>query len=216
LEEIGGYEPDLRRRRAGGCEDYLVQVLIARHWRVGVVPEYLTGYRSTVGAMSEDRMQMARSNLAMLECVAESYPETPAADLAIAQAAAWARLAVRLFTSGQPCQGAAALRRGLRLAPAPAMRVAASQMAAIGRRNARRLMRKGRFDPQWSGPDFLRLDPKEDSSPARRHPLNRRLMYLVPREDEFFRSHPRQRPARAITGFRIAQSYNGGPGNEDP
>jgi hypothetical protein len=200
LNEVGGYEPDLRRRSAGGFEDYLIQVLIARHWRVGVVPEYLTGYRSTPGAMSEARVRMARSNLAMLEHVAESYPETPAADLAMAQAAAWARLAVRLFANGHPRQGAAALQRGLRLAPVPAIRVAASQMATIGRRNAQRLLGKG-----GCGPDFLELAPTADASPARRHPLERRLAHLETLEEDFARSHPRQRPARAVQGLRTAK-----------
>jgi hypothetical protein len=164
--------------------------------------------------MSEDRLQMACSTLAMLEHVAESYPETAAADLAMAQAAAWARLAVRLFASGQPWQGAAALRRGLRLAPAPAMRVAASQIATLTRRNARRLTGKGVSGPAGSGPDFLRVAPTADVSPTRRHPLERRLAYLEAREEAFVRSHPRRRPARAVNGFRSVDPASGAPAGE--
>ena len=57
----GGYDKGLREARGQGCEDLLLQLEIARHWPVAVVPEHLVGYRVQGGTMSRDDGQMARS-----------------------------------------------------------------------------------------------------------------------------------------------------------
>lgn len=57
----GGYDSTLRARQAQGCEDLLLQLLIARSWPVVAVPEYLVGYRVQPGTMSRDAAQMRRS-----------------------------------------------------------------------------------------------------------------------------------------------------------
>jgi glycosyltransferase involved in cell wall biosynthesis len=49
LEEFGGFDPWLRRQGAEGCEDLLLQLRIARHYRFGEVSEYLVGYRRLPG-----------------------------------------------------------------------------------------------------------------------------------------------------------------------
>lgn len=49
---LGGYDPDLRTQGHQGCEDYLLQLLIARSWRYRCVPEYLVGYRFAQHSMS--------------------------------------------------------------------------------------------------------------------------------------------------------------------
>lgn len=49
---LGGYDPDLRAQGHQGCEDYLLQLLIARSWRYRCVPEYLVGYRFAQHSMS--------------------------------------------------------------------------------------------------------------------------------------------------------------------
>ena len=77
FEEVGGYDTRLQDAGCQGTEDYLLQILIARRWRVGLVPEYLVGYRKTRDAMSMDFFRMARSHVASLEIVSERHPETP-------------------------------------------------------------------------------------------------------------------------------------------
>ena len=74
LVAVGGYEPDLRRQGAEGCEDYLMQLLIARTWMVGCVPAYLVGYRWGAQAMSRDVARMMRSHVATLAQVRRALP----------------------------------------------------------------------------------------------------------------------------------------------
>jgi glycosyltransferase involved in cell wall biosynthesis len=59
--EAGGYDDSLRARDAEGCEDVALQLEIARHHPVAVVPEYLVGYRFQPGSMSRNAGSMARS-----------------------------------------------------------------------------------------------------------------------------------------------------------
>jgi glycosyltransferase involved in cell wall biosynthesis len=60
---VGGYDTELRQRGLEGCEDYLLQLMIADRWLVDVVPEWLVGYRRTVNSMSSDPKRMFRSNV---------------------------------------------------------------------------------------------------------------------------------------------------------
>jgi hypothetical protein len=56
-----GYEPSLQRQGAEGCEDFLLQLQLSRHWRFGCAPGFLIGYRRYPGAMSTDWARMQRS-----------------------------------------------------------------------------------------------------------------------------------------------------------
>lgn len=95
LEEVGGYDPALYDQGVQGTEDYLIQLLIARRWQVGLAPEYLVGYRKSPGAMSADGVRMAYSRLACLDIVARHYPETPLRLLNQARARAHAEIFLR-------------------------------------------------------------------------------------------------------------------------
>jgi glycosyltransferase involved in cell wall biosynthesis len=73
LEEFGGFDPWLRSQDAEGCEDLLLQLRIAEHYRFGEVSEYLVGYRRLPGNMSSNVDQMIRSGIlavskALSEC----------------------------------------------------------------------------------------------------------------------------------------------------
>lgn len=72
-EAIGNlrYDPRLKEAGAGGCEDYLLQLQIARHWKFALVPAWLTGYRKTEATMSSDVARMIRSHIAVLEMMRE-------------------------------------------------------------------------------------------------------------------------------------------------
>lgn len=59
--EAGGYSTTLRGQGAQGCEDLLLYCGIAARHRIAVTPDFLTGYRQSVGTMSRDLHQMRRS-----------------------------------------------------------------------------------------------------------------------------------------------------------
>lgn len=58
------YNTDLAKADAGGCEDYLLQMQIAREWEFALVPAWLTGYRKAGMGMSSDVARMIRSHIA--------------------------------------------------------------------------------------------------------------------------------------------------------
>ncbi len=189
LDEVGGYEPDLHRQGAQGCEDYLIQTLIARSWTVGLVPEYLTGYRRVPGAMSWDWERMARSHLVMLEHVARRFPETPRADLAAAEACIRTRLSIRILRQRRLLSAAREFWRGVRLSPCCAIDIATVEFSRAAARTARRRILK-LPDTVEPGVDFLRSDPTSDRQPWPKRPLGRRLAALTKREKEFFQIKP--------------------------
>jgi hypothetical protein len=59
--EAGGYDEALRAERAQGCEDVMIQLMVARHYPVAAVPEYLVAWRRHTTNMSSDFEQIARS-----------------------------------------------------------------------------------------------------------------------------------------------------------
>ena len=186
FEAAGGYEPDLQRQGAQGCEDYLLQLLIARFWTVGVVREYLTGYRSTAGAMSAERDRMNRSLLLMLEHVRRRVPETPTDVLAVAEAALRGRRAMgMLFHKRRPITAAQQYLRALGCAPAPAQVIAGplfrqSVSSFVKRHLTRTRPPVGRRYP------FLTLNPAIGSAPIQNHPLHKWLVAFAEREESFF------------------------------
>jgi glycosyltransferase involved in cell wall biosynthesis len=57
----GGYDPGLRAQQAEGCEDFKLYLALAKSYRYGVAPGYLTGYRTSSGNMSSNVLKMLRS-----------------------------------------------------------------------------------------------------------------------------------------------------------
>jgi hypothetical protein len=210
LDEVGGYEPGLRGQGAQGCEDYLLQILIARTWRVACVPECLTGYRYGETGMSTDWERMARSHRVMLEYVVRRYPETPPDVVAASEAVSHAFLAVRRLRRLRPLGAAAELGRGLRRdAGVAALMAAGYGWISLRGTVARRLARAGGSTGRVL--HFLDLDPAEEAlRPGRplsagqaamvdpscdlpsRHPqpLARQLRALADREEAFFATRP--------------------------
>jgi glycosyltransferase involved in cell wall biosynthesis len=74
LQEIGGYSSTLLEANAQGCEDLLLQLRIALHYRFGTVPEYLVGYRLSPNNMSSNQERMLRSSLLALTMVLAECP----------------------------------------------------------------------------------------------------------------------------------------------
>ncbi|KQT35289.1 hypothetical protein ASG29_04105 [Sphingomonas sp. Leaf412] len=64
-----GYDPALRAADAQGCEDYLMQLLLARRGSFACVPAFLTGYRKVAGSMAGNVARMIRSHMLVLDRV---------------------------------------------------------------------------------------------------------------------------------------------------
>jgi hypothetical protein len=74
LITAGGFDSELRYAGAHGCEDMLLYYRIARQYRFGLVPEYLTGYRVVSGRMSSNRIRMLRSFELVAAEMKRDYP----------------------------------------------------------------------------------------------------------------------------------------------
>jgi glycosyltransferase involved in cell wall biosynthesis len=77
LEEVGGFDPSLRDRRAQGSEDTKLFLAIAENYDFDLVPEFLMGYRRPIGSMSRDVSQMLRSITLVLSEARLRHPELP-------------------------------------------------------------------------------------------------------------------------------------------
>jgi glycosyltransferase involved in cell wall biosynthesis len=160
IEQAGGYETSLFDRGLQGAEDWMLQLLIARNWKVRVVPLYLIGYRQRRGAMSEDRRHMLRAILASTERVAELYGDAP--EWLLLQRRA--RIEVSVFWQylklARYAEAARALSRALGASPAT---VVARFIAKLRYRVLRQLglMRRGTTAAQYKPVPFLEMEPDE-------------------------------------------------------
>lgn len=75
FHKAGGYDPSFRARNAQGLEDRKLYLQLAERYCFAVVPELLTGYRSVVGSMSRDALQMLRSHDAVSSDFSAGHPE---------------------------------------------------------------------------------------------------------------------------------------------
>ena len=187
IEGIGGYETDLRRRGAQGSEDFLAQVLMARSWSVSVVPEYLTGYRATPGAMSEDGLQMSRSKLLALEHVRTKCPETPADVIAVAEASLRARLAVNhLWYRQWLLTAALEFLHAASISPRTALVVGGFLLRRHSGAMIRRRFGRRQAPQHAQGVPFAAEPPAVGQPLVVTHPLNAWLVALSSREKGFF------------------------------
>ncbi|WP_239806106.1 glycosyltransferase family 2 protein [Croceicoccus hydrothermalis] len=76
VQGVGGFDPSLRARKAQGCEDWKLYLLLAERSHFAVIPDYLVGYRSTAAAMSGDVSQMLRSDAIVRGEMAVRHPNS--------------------------------------------------------------------------------------------------------------------------------------------
>lgn len=107
------FDPALHDAGNQGCEDYLVQLTIARHWKFLCVPAYLTGYRRTPGAMSTDVARMLRSHMQMFALVAEGAGPAAQAIVRGQQARLRVELARSQLRHAAPGEAVGQLRQAL-------------------------------------------------------------------------------------------------------
>ncbi|MGB3759091.1 MAG: glycosyltransferase family A protein [Rivularia sp. (in: cyanobacteria)] len=77
VENIGGYNTQLKAQNAQGCEDWDFYLRIAENYQFKVVPEFFIGYRKIANTMSGDYKKMAKSHDLMLQEVQPRHPEIP-------------------------------------------------------------------------------------------------------------------------------------------
>lgn len=198
LEEIGGYTG--MHRRPGDMrlvEDWVIQLLIARRWKVGCVGAFLTGYRLTGGSLSEDEEEMARSHIAMLDHMRCCFPESPAHVLAASEARMMIRLALLRLRARSLREAGAAFRRALALDP----RLVGTVIGVTGARAVRAgLARIGGFGSASSDPTtgrpFFDVDPDE-GPPQFERGFRSSLAALATEEDAFLASAPHRAASSA-------------------
>ncbi len=185
FESVGGYDPALHDAGLQGCEDYLLQMRIARHWRVVCVAEYLTGYRTVEGAMSADRLRMAHSQCAAFDTLARQEPDAPAELLAAARALTLAqigvRLGIRLQRGARGVLGAAIANDAHTAARIIAREAIRDARGIIARRVARLFPRPARFRPR-----FADLAPDQRPHTSDPPPLAGHIAALAVHEETFF------------------------------
>jgi glycosyltransferase involved in cell wall biosynthesis len=74
LIDAGGFDISLRARGGEGCEDWLLNCLVAMHWELVLVRDPLVGYRDLPCSMSRRRDTMLRSHILMCERIAATEP----------------------------------------------------------------------------------------------------------------------------------------------
>lgn len=78
LQAVGGWNPDLRRQNAQGCEDWQTYLRLAERTDYALEPAFLVGYRQADHAMSRQIASMVRSYRLVLGEARHRHPELPA------------------------------------------------------------------------------------------------------------------------------------------
>jgi len=116
FDRAGRFETSLRARNAQGCEDLLICLRIAEHYKFAMVPKFLTGYRLSQSNMSSDVAQMLRSCELVLSEYRGKYPAySDELDAHFIDMAQW--LAVRALICGRPTAAWSMIRVLFRLEP---------------------------------------------------------------------------------------------------
>ncbi len=155
------YEPGLHHAGNQGCEDYLLQLQVARNWQFGCVPAFLTGYRKVTDGMSANVARMIRSHVQMYRLMQPTLPAT-------GQSVAARRIAehqIELFRNrirrGKLVESAAALTEALQSdALASAMKLL--EQATL---TARFLVGRSPAPSELDGLPFEEADPLRSETP---------------------------------------------------
>jgi glycosyltransferase involved in cell wall biosynthesis len=118
LQRIGGYDPHLRAQQAQGCEDWDLYLRLAECCDFCVAPQFLIGYRKTVGSMSGDFNQMARSHQLILQRVRDKHPDLAGWLYRLSASSLYVYFAQQSFQYGLPRASLDWIRRAIALDPA--------------------------------------------------------------------------------------------------
>lgn len=77
FDKIGGFNAELREKKAQGSEDWDLHLRLAEFYEFRVVPEFLVGYRQLSYSMSCNTDSMERSYQLVMADVKQRHPELP-------------------------------------------------------------------------------------------------------------------------------------------
>jgi glycosyltransferase involved in cell wall biosynthesis len=206
LEELGGFDPSLRHMAAEGCEDLLLQLRIAKHYRFGEVAEYLVGYRRFPGNMSSDSDQMIRSGaLAVGKALSECHDIPGLCADAMLNRYEWKRVKATIL-KGQIREGLIALAKLSARSPefvasATWAEIQSLTGKAIGMLRARVQPRNADEAPRH----FYEFDPRSGIDLRHDTPTSRALRRLANKDDAYRPQArpPTDQPARSLPHTRL-------------
>ena len=149
---MGGYDVTLRDLGLQGCEDWLLQMLLALDHEVAHVPEYLIGYRKVPGAMSADTNRMWRSRILAADILRESAPPSARPLIDSAKLNFSTRLAFQSLRKTDPRQIVDTVGVSVQLGEVDHLM---GEFGEVFVRARRTKARRGR-----PGPKFAEVDPK--------------------------------------------------------
>lgn len=200
LEAVGGYDTSLHRRGAQGSEDYLAQLKLASLFKVGVVPEYLVGYRVTPRSMSSRGQSMLRSRMLVYQILKKWNPSVPDELLRPAQAISEIRCGVSLVRSGEIAQGTKLATFGFRhCVPGQIGGIVRNLATWILSALVRRLPRKSRWQIQ-APRKFEDLEPTEEFRPVSNTSTRMSMLRLAARDQARPRASTLVAPRPMIVG----------------
>jgi hypothetical protein len=160
-----GYEPSLQRQGIEGCEDFLLQLQVSRHWRFGCAHGFLIGYRRSPNSMSADCDRMLLSHVALYQLL-EPELSGPARSLCRRKGV---ELQVRVSrdraTAGRLGEAARALSKALNADVAHGLRTLAVDYGELPALALRKLRRNHPMPTPSPSMPFLDLDPMQGASP---------------------------------------------------
>lgn len=162
FDRIGGYSMELNRL---GCEDYLLQILIAHDRDIGVVPEFLTGYRFVPDSMSRNRVRMAKARITMMEIIARYNFDIPDFVMKLAQAQVVAELGMAYARDGNLWRSFTEVSKAVMISPFATVAYIFRRLRDFVFHFIRRTV--VRFDRE-KPPKFQQMDPKTRYSIAKK------------------------------------------------
>jgi hypothetical protein len=162
-ERLGGYDGRLQHvHGAQGCEDWLLALGLASMGPIAAVQEYLVGYRSVPGGMSENTLRLRRSRVHALEYVQGAVRCSQWKSIRWALGTAHAKCFLHEVRWHQPGPALASLGKGLRLDPL-------GTLALLFGPSRLRWLWENYVSPPVETPlrPFLEVDPKEGFVPSR-------------------------------------------------
>jgi glycosyltransferase involved in cell wall biosynthesis len=109
---VGGYNESLTN-----CEDYDLQIRIARHWPVGYVPEYLTGYRISPSNKSGNVDRMLLMHMKVLNDIKDPLSYREKKSIRLNRSGSYIRFGMIQLRRGELAKGFENVNRGFRESP---------------------------------------------------------------------------------------------------
>ena len=163
--EVAGYDPSLRGRGGEGCEDKKLYLLLARRFRLDVVPSVLVAYRVMPGSMFQRPRQMKRSHDLVFEDIRNIAPEVSAGWFAAGMCRAELDLSARMLRCRQYADAGNVVLGSLRRWPVATVR---EILSGHGLTLPRRLLSDyvpGTEAPQldWAAPGLGGVSPRQSA-----------------------------------------------------